>query len=278
MVTITCLVDNAVLHSSPLWGEHGVSFLIETPDGRVLFDVGQSGTVLLHNAAQMGIDLASVDALALSHAHHDHTGGLESLFASTQRRIPLYANPGLFRRRYSIKDDQARSIGLKVSQAVLERWFELRLKAEPMQILRGVWTTGEIDARPEFVGSSPNLFIEQDGAWQPDPYQDDMSLVIEAGEGLVLVCGCCHAGLLNTLAHVRRCFSRRVLAILGGTHLVSAKDEILSDAVSALEEYCGSPPRLYPNHCTGENALYALRQAYGEQVQPCPAGTVVSFT
>jgi len=278
MISIHCLVDNTALRGSTLWGEHGVSFLIETPASRVLFDVGQSGDVLTHNARHMNIEFKSVDAIALSHAHNDHTGGLGRFFALARFMLPLYANPDLFRERYSIKEDYRRTIGLTISKDQLAKHAALKLNPEPVQVVAGVWTTGEIRDRTEFQGSSPNLYIREDGGWSPDPYQDDLSLVIEGSTGLVLVCGCCHAGLLNTLAHVRRVFSRNVLAVVGGTHLVSANDETLAHAIQVLAEFCGGEtPLLYPNHCTGEHAFFSLQQAYGNKVQPCPAGTVLSF-
>lgn len=278
MIRLYCLIDNTVMHGSTLWGEHGVSFLIDTPGGKVLFDVGQSGEVLAHNAAEMSLDLGRVDALALSHAHNDHTGGLERFFSLTKHRVPLYANPDFFRERYSVKANRSRSIGLKLSRDQLGKRVDLRLSAEPIQIVDGVWTTGEIGDRTEFQGSSPNLFVKNNGDWLPDPYRDDLSLVLETGKGLVVVCGCCHAGLLNTLAHVRGHFSGKILAIVGGTHLVSANDESLTHVMEVLVEYCGgSIPLLYPNHCTGERAFFRLMQAFGEKVRPCPAGTVLKF-
>lgn len=278
MITVRCLVDNTVLHGTSLWGEHGVSFLIETTAGQVLFDAGQSGDVLAHNAAEMSVDLSRVGALVISHAHNDHTGGLERFFFLNRHRLPLYANPDLFRERFSVKEGRSRSIGLKLSQDQLAQRVELRLSAEPVQVMEGVWTTGEILDRTEFEGSSPNLCVKNDGEWLPDSYRDDLSLILQTGRGLVVVCGCCHAGLLNTLAHVRKKFSEEILAIVGGTHLISADKATLAHAIGVLGDYCGgSIPLLYPNHCTGQSAINALWQAYGDKVKPCPAGTVLSF-
>jgi 7,8-dihydropterin-6-yl-methyl-4-(beta-D-ribofuranosyl)aminobenzene 5'-phosphate synthase len=276
MITLRCMVDNSVLRGSALWGEHGVAFWIETPDGNMLFDTGQSGDVLAHNAELMDIDFVSCDALALSHAHYDHTGGLERFFSLSRPKIPLYASPDLFRQRFSLKDGEPHSIGLRISPANLAQQSSLQLSAKPVEILPGVWTTGEISERLDFEGRSANHFIRVDDAWQPDPYQDDLSLVLPTSQGLVVVCGCCHAGLLNTLTHIRRSFSQPLRAIIGGTHLAAAGPEALQRVVAELRHRGeGHVPDLYLNHCTGEHALLTLAQVFGEKVHPCPAGTVL---
>jgi len=278
MIILRCIVDNTVLRGSAVWGEHGVAFWIETPDGVLLFDTGQSGDVLVHNAKLMGIDFGCCDALALSHAHYDHTGGLERFFGLSRPGIPLYASPDLFRERYVLIDGQARSIGLQLSQVNVSHRTHLYLSAEPQEILPGVWTTGGISERLDFEGRSPQHHIRVGDTWQPDPYQDDLSLVLQTSQGLVVVCGCCHAGLLNTLAHIRHSFSQPLRAIVGGTHLAAAGPEALGHVVAELRERCEDHvPDLYLNHCTGERAHAALAQAFGEKVNPCPAGKVLMF-
>lgn len=274
MITVHTLVDNAVRRGSALWGEHGVSFAIETPDGRILFDTGQSGEVLAHNAKCMEIPLNRFDALAISHAHYDHTGGIEQFLSCAKPGIPLFANPDLFRERFSIREDKPESIGLRLSKDQLSKCLDLRLSVEAAEILPGVWTTGVIADRTEFEGRSPNHFIRENGEWLPDPYKDDMSLVLDANDGLVVICGCCHAGLLNTLAQIRRHFDKRIKVVIGGTHLASTSPEALNHAVDVLKSFAGEGPiNLYPNHCTGERAYLVLAQAFGERVSPCPAGT-----
>lgn len=275
MKKIMCVVENSARRGSPFWGEHGLSYRIERDERAVLFDTGQSGAVLLHNLALLGETLADVEALILSHAHHDHTGGLATVL-SQNPDLPIYASPDIFHPRYSIRDNRPRSIGLHLTEWEMRQETDLRLSDEPVKVIGGVWTTGEIRDRPEPEGRSAHHFIRSQGRWEPDPYRDDMSVVVEVEEGLVVVCGCCHAGLLNTLAHVRRTFERPIAAVLGGTHLASADEAYLQHVVTQIRDQYGAP-HFYLNHCTGEQAYVALARAFGDRVQPFPAGTTLAF-
>jgi 7,8-dihydropterin-6-yl-methyl-4-(beta-D-ribofuranosyl)aminobenzene 5'-phosphate synthase len=279
MMEVTCVVDDAVDRNSRCWGEHGVAFLIETDGSRVLFDTGQSGTVLLHNLALFDVEPATIDAVAISHAHYDHTGGLAALMEHLRPGTPLYANPDLFRERFSAREEteEAESVGLSLTREALADRMTLRLSAEPQEIAPGVWTTGEIDQRPEPEGSSAHHLMREGDTLVPDAYRDDMALTLTMEEGQVLLCGCCHAGLLNTLAHVQRVFEPPVAAIAGGLHLTSASADELAH-ISQVLEGMDALERVYPNHCTGEAAFVALTVDLGASVvQPCPAGTVLTF-
>jgi len=274
---LTCVVDNAVERSSPLWGEHGLAFLIEANGRRLLFDTGQSGTCLLHNLDLLGKRPGTIDALAMSHAHYDHSGGLPALMEHLQRGTSLYANPDLFRERFSHKQGKLRSTGLSLSREALAERLALRLHAWPQEMLPGVWTTGEILERPEAEGRSDYLLMREGEDLVADAYRDDMALVLERDDRLMLLCGCCHAGLLNTLAHVNRIFEMPIAVIAGGLHLTG----ITGDALRRTGDLLAAMPaleRVYPNHCTGEAAFVTLTQSLGSSVVcPCPAGTVLEF-
>jgi 7,8-dihydropterin-6-yl-methyl-4-(beta-D-ribofuranosyl)aminobenzene 5'-phosphate synthase len=274
---ITCVVDNTVQRSSHFWGEHGLAFLIETEAGRVLFDTGQSGTVLLHNLKSLDVDPLTLDALAISHAHYDHTGGLLALLTRVRPGISLHASPDLFRERFSGRGKKPQRIGLSLTREDLAASLALKLSAEPQEIIPGVWTTGEIAARPEPEGSSDHHWAREGNALVPDPYRDDMALVLAMDDRLMLLCGCCHAGLLNTLAHVQRAFEQPIVTIAGGLHLTHATADYLHHISEALMDM-ESLQHVYPNHCTGEAAFVALTRTLGPSiVSPCPAGTVVAF-
>jgi len=273
MKRITCLVDDSAQY--PFQREHGLAFRIETDHGCVLFDTGRSESVLMHNLDLLGGHPRDVNAIVLSHAHNDHTGGLLAVL-SQNPGLPIYASPDLFRPRFTRREDRYKPVGLPLAREELARLADLRLNSVPVEVLPGMWATGEIAERPEPEGRSANHFVPEGDGWQLDPYRDDMSLVVEDKEGLVVVCGCCHAGLLNTLAHVRRTFQQPIIAVLGGTHLADADGIYLEHVANVLRDSYGSP-RLYLNHCTGKRAMAALAHAFGDRMSPCPVGTALTI-
>jgi len=271
-VHITCLVDNAVEHSSDLWGEHGAAFLIESEDGRVLLDAGKSGTVLLHNMDGLGIAPETLSALAISHAHNDHTGGLALLLERLPVGVPLVGNADLYRERFSRAGAEVRQISPTGLRERIEARTTPSLSDGPQEILPGVWTTGEIRRRSWPEGRSAKHVVRDGPNWVADPYRDDLSVVIERGDELVLLCGCCHAGLLNTLDQIEATFRRPVTGILGGTHMVGYDDSQISAVAHELEGR-QALKRLYLSHCTGIGPFAALWAALGaDRVRPFPAG------
>ena len=270
---ITCLIDNSVTFGSSLWGEHGLSFWIETPDGAVLWDTGASGTVLAHNLDALRLT-GPIQAMALSHAHHDHTGGLVTALERFPG-APIYAHAELFTERFSSRGGQVRSNGMKWTREELEARTPLRLSAEPQELLPGVRTTGSIAPRPYPLGGADYLLVRREGQLMADDCADDLSLVLRVKGGIALLCGCCHAGLRNTLLTVRQQYTEPLAAILGGTHLNAASDDEIRALAAALAEE--GAPMLYINHCTGERAVAALRATFGERVRACPAGTTLAL-
>jgi len=257
MVRLTWVVDD--IASRPLWAEHGYAMWIAAPGGQVLLDTGGSGDVLLHNLGVLGLDPQRLDALVLSHGHDDHTGGLEALLSHLRPGTPVFAHPTLFTQRYSTKSGKLRARGLRVSQGDLPGHVVFSFNAGPVEVVPGVWTTGEVQPRPDPEGRSPHHFVKLGDAMVADPYADDLSLVVQvAGDRMLLLCGCCHAGLLNTLAQARRVRQEPIVAVAGGVHLAGASDDVIDKTVSTLGTM-DSLRILWLGHCSGQEILEAAR-------------------
>lgn len=271
---LTIVADDRAQPGSPFRAEHGASFAIESQGHTLLFDTGASGEVLMHNLAAVGLEPKVIEAVILSHGHYDHTGGLAALLERAPG-LTVHAHPDLFRERFVKSDTGPRFVGPPFSVSDLEGWADYRTSSEPQEVLPGVWTTGEITLRPEAEGRGPTHIVRASEGWEPDPYRDDMSVVVKVEGGIVLVCGCCHAGLLNTLAHVRRTFGQDPLAVVGGLHLVSADTPTMDHIVETLGGY--GPPQFSVGHCTGDRGFLRLKMAFGPQVSLYTVGTEFTF-
>ena len=226
--------------------------------------------MLAYNAAQMNLDLHEIDALLSATPRRPQPAALASFLKHSRPGLPLIAHPDLFRQRYTIEEGAPRQRGLRISQTDLTQRTTLRLSAAPLEILPRVWTSGEISERNDFEGRSAHHFIQSCKGWLPDPYRDDLSLALEVPSGIIVICGCCHAGLLNTLAHVQRLFNRDIAAIIGGAHLGEVDDNILEHTIHVLRSInTRNLPDLYLNHCTGDRALAVLRKP--SERRPIPA-------
>jgi 7,8-dihydropterin-6-yl-methyl-4-(beta-D-ribofuranosyl)aminobenzene 5'-phosphate synthase len=231
----------------------------------------------MHNLDVLDAKAATIDAVAISHGHYDHVGGLSALLEHLKPGTPLLANPDLFRERYSVRSGTSKTVGMDLAQETVAAATSLSLHAEAQEIVPGVWTTGEIRERLEPEGRSSHHRMRQGDELVPDRYLDDMALVLELAGRSALLCGCCHAGLLNTLACAEEIVEQPIGVIAGGLHLASAMEAELERVCRLLE---GRPEleRVYPNHCTGEAAFVALTSALGASVvRPFPAGSLLEL-
>jgi 7,8-dihydropterin-6-yl-methyl-4-(beta-D-ribofuranosyl)aminobenzene 5'-phosphate synthase len=273
-VEITVLVDDTV-HAPRLRAEHGLSLLVECDAGRLLYDTGASA-LFLGNAKHLGVSLNGLDGVVLSHNHYDHTGGVEHLVERFDRAPPVYAHPEVFRQSYAPAREGGggrRAIGFPYARGLSDlerRGLALLGNREHRQILPGVHLSGEIPRRCSFEDTG-GRFYRDPGLEVPDPVGEDQCLVLESAPGLVVVLGCCHSGLINTLEQVRALLPGRPLhAVVGGLHLLHASTERVRRTIAFLRRE--APALIAAGHCTGLQALCALKAAFGDKADSLSVG------
>ncbi len=242
---IAVLCDNNTRIDAYYLGEPGVSFYMEDGDARILMDTGYSD-VYVKNAGKMGIDLTKLTALVLSHGHQDHTGGLADL-PDFSGELPLYAHPEVFApRRF-----QGESIGMPMTKAEAEERFSLRLHRKPVQLSEHITFLGEIPRRNDFESQRPLGERWSQEEWVPDFVPDDTALVYRGEEGLTVITGCSHSGIVNIIDYAREvCGDDQICGIVGGFHMLSRHaTPKMQRTVAYLEKL--HPAHLCPCHCTG---------------------------
>jgi 7,8-dihydropterin-6-yl-methyl-4-(beta-D-ribofuranosyl)aminobenzene 5'-phosphate synthase len=276
--TLTVLVENTVPGKSDnLLGEHGFSAFLERPDRRILFDTG-AGAALLHNASRLDKDLRTADAIVLSHGHKDHTGGLAVALGAIGKRLPVFGHPGIFDARFGKRaNGKLQYAGCPFKREALEGMgADFDLSPAFREIAPGVHVTGEVPRRSGYETGDANLFVPRGDRLEPDPFQDDLSMVVEGADGLTLVLGCCHSGLVNTLDHVREKLpGRPIHTVIGGTHLGFAPPDQLRRTIATLRER--QVRRLGLSHCTGLQAGARLAAEFGDAVAFCNVGYTLTL-
>ena len=264
-IKITLVVDNEA--PPELVAEHGFAACIDTGNECFLFDTGQ-GAALIPNAAALGIDLSRARALVLSHGHYDHTGAVRAFLDINPDAPVIYGHDATIGRFSCRPDEQPpRQIGMaeEVRQALCQLPAERRIVLDVPRYLRpGIGITGPVPRNSTFEDTGGPFYLDPDKA-QADPITDDLSLWFETSDGLVILTGCCHSGLVNTVRQAQRISGvTRIRGIIGGLHLLNAGPERLDATVAFLHE-C-APDFLLPCHCTGAQVIERLHAEFGDAV------------
>ena len=265
------LASGGQIPTTTLVAEHGLSLLVTVYNGEehhtVLLDTGWTPIGVIHNMNVLGINAEQIETIVLSHAHMDHTGTLLPLLEQMKRQIKLVLHPAAFSSpRYLAFDDGTKLLFPKTldREALQEKGAQIILSEGPVAIAGGkVGVTGQVERVTAFEKGLPNAMMEKDGETVPDPILDDQALIINLkGKGLVLVAGCSHAGIINTLLHARKVTGEdKVYAVFGGFHLSGAFFEpIIEDTIRELKQI--NPFVLVPMHCTGWKAIHRFEEEF----------------
>ena len=257
MLQITALMDNQLSGRKDLLCEHGLSLYVVSEGKSILFDCGSSEK-MLYNAKKLGIDLGKPDAVVLSHAHYDHAGGFRFL----AERYPVgrvYTGPGFFEPKYARSDNCERNLSAGFDEGFLKEQGIAHSTVDGVEeILPGIYAISGFPRR-EPIETIPDRFLRLTKAgFVPDDFRDELCLALETHEGIVVLVGCAHPGILNMTRHVGSVLGKPIRAVFGGTHLVEADVSRVQRTVEELGRM--GVTLLGLSHCSGENAERLIRQ------------------
>jgi 7,8-dihydropterin-6-yl-methyl-4-(beta-D-ribofuranosyl)aminobenzene 5'-phosphate synthase len=289
----------------PLLAEHGFSVLIKLGDQEklILWDAGVSNVAMMENMRRMKIDVSSIDKIALSHGHSDHYAAITALLTEMDRlpdskewgssikeeeieawmdefRIPIIAHPAALRERWGV-NDEGNLVGpfLPPPEKVWRAMGATIVESEdPFCLSEGCWTTGYVPRTSfEQTGKPKKLRYRKGSDFHPDQLEEDQAILIHVRDkGLVVLSGCAHAGIVNTIEQARNISGiETVFAVIGGFHLARASDEEIDQTIEYFKGI--APSLIVPCHCTGLKAICRFAQEFPDQFIEGVVGTTYSF-
>ena len=274
---VTVICENSVQTPLPVAGEHGLSFYIEGDEGDTLFDTGQ-GIGLLHNMKMLGKDASGIKRIILSHGHYDHTGGLLPLLEEIKTEIPVYLHPAAFNEKSALlPSGDLRNIGFQASREVYEsKGASFREIPGFAKVADSVYAISDIKHHDGWKAWDTRLMRKTDNGISADPFEDDLSLILETAQGPVVLLGCAHAGIIEILESISKETGYKSFhAVIGGTHLDSAPAGYVKGAVEALKEY--KVQVIAVSHCTGFRVACMFAHEFKDKFINASVGRIFEF-
>jgi 7,8-dihydropterin-6-yl-methyl-4-(beta-D-ribofuranosyl)aminobenzene 5'-phosphate synthase len=268
--------------------EHGISFYIETlvsgKTSACMYDFGLDPVGVMNNIALLGIDIGKVKAFSLSHGHHDHYTSAVSIIKQNQLRIeggtPFYVGEEAFARRYSLRPGatEPKDLGQLKKEDIEALGLKVVEVTTPVEIVPGAYITGNIERVTAYEKVSTIFQIKRGEKIEHDTFPGELAVFFKVkGKGLVVLSGCAHAGIVNTIKQIQKSAGiDKIHAIIGGFHLINAKPEIIQSTVADIKAL--KPDYIIPAHCTGFEAIVALSREMPNEFILNTAGTQYTFT
>jgi 7,8-dihydropterin-6-yl-methyl-4-(beta-D-ribofuranosyl)aminobenzene 5'-phosphate synthase len=277
-----------VVPGKSIHAEHGLAYYVETVvNGKAsacMFDYGLDPVGVINNIALLELDLGKANAFSLSHGHFDHYMGAVSILKQNQSRIaggtPFYVGEEAFAHRYSLRPGttEAADLGQLKKEDIEALGLKVVEVKNPVQIIPGAYFTGNIERVTTYEKVPPSLLIKRGEKPEPDDFRGEQALFFNVkGKGLVVLSGCAHAGIVNTVKHAQKIAGTdKIHAVMGGFHLINAKPEVIQNTVADIKAM--RPEYIVPTHCTGFEAIVAFSKEMPSEFTFNTAGTRYTFT
>jgi len=283
---IQILVENVSGPPGTL-GEGGFSALViahsKSEKYKILFDSGPSAVSILNNIKKLQVDLTTINAIVLSHGHWDHVGGLNEIIPLINKRVPLICHPQALSPKWFIDKGESIDVGIQGfinSPEELNEQTKLMMTTSPYKFTESIMTTGEVPRINNFEllsGKLEEVKTLIDGKEVPDQLPDDLSLIFHLVDGsVVILTGCCHSGIINTIAKTKTLMkSSKIRGIIGGLHLHDASIKRLNETIRELKKY--PIKELAPCHCTGLKGKVGLFNAFNKEFIDTTVASVITI-
>ena len=280
-VQVTVLIENTKNPTNTtLEAKHGLSFHVTATvdDNKVtlLMDAGPSAEKLVHNLKELSLNLDEVNAVVLSHGHYDHTGGLIAALEQITKQVPVIAHPTVFQPKLSMMP-HLRLIGAPFGSCDVESAKGVPIYAtNPVKIANVITTTGEVPRKTSFE-KVEGFWSVKETKFVDDKILDDQSLIIEVeGKGLVVITGCAHSGIINTIKHAQKITgTTKVYAVVGGFHLIGANENKIQATIDELKKL--NPEVVAPCHCTGKLGIKKFAEQFKDRFVSVHTGTIIKL-
>jgi len=273
-VKLTVLSENTSVSES-LESEHGLGIYIETTGHHILFDTG-AGCIFKRNAEKLGVDLATVDLLVISHGHYDHGGGLRT-FLEVNSRAKIFIHKQAFEAHYSKRPEGVASIGLDETLLPNERFV---FCGDQAVIDENIEIFSRVKAKRLFPSCNATLLMKHDDDFVSDDFAHEQNLVIQQNGKTMLIAGCAHKGIVNIVDACKDRLGQYPDYFVGGFHLTGQRENQSEtpDVVDAIGEYLASThSRYFTCHCTGTENYQQLKRTMGEKIQYLSTGDRISI-
>ena len=276
---ITVICENYVLPSVRAMGEHGLSLLIES-DETTLFDTG-NGLGLMYNLDLFGKNPDSIDRIILSHGHYDHTGGLMSILKSRRRKMPVWIHPDAFLEKIVIYKSDGEEIIQTAGFPYKKRQYEkhgaiFKSAKRKTEICKEIQSFSDVKRPEGWISWDTRLKQKREEHIIDDPFNDDLSLLLETASGPVVLLGCAHAGIVEILDFISEETGHKTFhAVIGGTHLANAPEEYIKKAVLSLKKYKVNV--IATAHCTGFKVNCYMADIFKDKYYNASVGSSFEF-